>query len=64
MQAWSRPALRAAHALAGLPCASSLGPLRRYGSYLVVDSEDEWYRQEVAKLAADVEKLGLGALRA
>ena len=31
-----------------------------YGALLVVDSEDEWYRQEVAKLAFDVEQLGLG----
>ena len=32
-----------------------------YGSLLVVDSEDEWYPEEVAKLAADVEGQGLGA---
>ncbi|EFN59013.1 hypothetical protein CHLNCDRAFT_33771 [Chlorella variabilis] len=33
-----------------------------YGSLLVVDSEDEWYPEEVAKLAADVEGQGLGLL--
>lgn len=31
-----------------------------YGALLIVDSEDEFYPEEVAKLAADVEKLGMG----
>jgi membrane-bound transcription factor site-1 protease len=31
-----------------------------YGALLVVDSEDEWYPQEVAKLAADVAQHGMG----
>lgn len=31
-----------------------------YGSLLIVDSEDEFYPEEVAKLAADVEQLGMG----
>ena len=34
----------------------------QYGAVMIVDSEDEFYRAEVAKLAADVEKQGLGAL--
>lgn len=32
-----------------------------YAALLLVDSEDEFYAEEVAKLAADVEQLGLGA---
>ena len=32
----------------------------RYAALLVVDSEDEWHGEEVAKLAADVERGGLG----
>ena len=31
-----------------------------YGALLVVDSEDEWYTEEVAKLAADVSAGGMG----
>jgi len=33
-----------------------------YGALLIVDSEDEFYAEEVAKLAHDVEALGLGRL--
>ncbi|KIY97835.1 hypothetical protein MNEG_10128 [Monoraphidium neglectum] len=33
--------------------------LRNYGSYLVVDSEDEWYPQEVAAVEAAVKQHGL-----
>lgn len=32
-----------------------------YGALLIVDSEDEFYPEEVAKLASDVEQLGMGA---
>jgi membrane-bound transcription factor site-1 protease len=31
-----------------------------YGALLIVDSEDEFYKEEIAKLAFDVEQLGLG----
>ena len=31
-----------------------------YAALLVVDPEDEWHGEEVAKLAADVEQGGLG----
>lgn len=35
-----------------------------YGALLIVDSEDEFYRQEIAKLAADVAQQGLGEMAA
>ena len=31
-----------------------------YGALLVVDPEEEWYAEEVSKLADDVGRLGLG----
>lgn len=35
-------------------------PPAQYGAVLIVDSEEEFYPEEVAKLAADVAERGLG----
>lgn len=32
----------------------------QYGALLIADPEEEWYPEEVAKVAADVAELGLG----